>query len=375
MDVPLISVYTRHSEGCKHAGDRFHKQCKCKKWVEYFHNGKQYRVSAKTRSWAIAEEVKRTLEEQFKNGVTAPAVTAPASTGRATVKEKAALFITGKEGENVSIAVLRKYRYELPRFEAFLSKRSKFYPSDITLDDLVEYRATWNELSKITQQKMQERLRAFLKFACPKDNLFDLLQLKGIRIKAKDRPKPQPFTDAELSRLLAQVLVTFPDEPRCSRVTALIHLMVSTGLAIVDAVKLEKKDFEKGWLNIERQKTGRSVKQKLPSALLKELLTVTNGNPRFVFWNGDIKLSSLTGLFQANLRDVMKDAKVYTHGDLSHRFRDTYVKFLFDHGCTTTQVADAIGDTEAIVVKHYKEWIVDEDLLQKLPQRTFGAQA
>jgi hypothetical protein len=71
----------------------------------------------------------------------------------------------------------------------------------------------------------------------------------------------------------------------------------------------------------------------------------------------------------------MKDAKVYTHGDLSHRFRDTYVKFLFDHGCTTTQVADAIGDTEAIVVKHYKEWIVDEDLLQKLPQRTFGAQA
>jgi len=38
-------------------------------------------------------------------------------------------------------------------------------------------------------------------------------------------------------------------------------------------------------------------------------------------------------------------------------------------------VANAIGDTEAIVVKHCKEWIVDEDLLQKLPQRTFGAQA
>jgi len=371
MDVPLISVYTRHSEGCKYAGDRFHKQCKCKKWVEYFHNGKQYRVSAKTRSWAIAEEVKRTLEEQFKNGVTAPAV-APASTGRATVKEKAALFITGKEGENVSIAVLRKYRHELPRFEAFLSKRSKFYPSDITLDDLVEYRATWNELSKITQQKMQERLRAFLKFACPKDNLFDLLKLKGIRIKAADRPKPQPFTDQELNRLLAQVPKNFPDEPRCSRVTALIHLMVSTGLAIVDAVKLENKNFDNGWLNIIRQKTERPVRQKLHPTLLKELQTVTNGNPRFVFWNGEIKLSSLTGLFQANLREVMKDADVYTHGDLSHRFRDTYVKFLFDSGCSTTQVADAIGDTEAIVVKHYRS-LVPDDQLSKLPQRSFEA--
>jgi len=30
-----------------------------------------------------------------------------------------------------------------------------------------------------------------------------------------------------------------------------------------------------------------------------------------VFWNGEIKLSLLTGLFQANLRGVMKDAKVY----------------------------------------------------------------
>jgi site-specific recombinase XerD len=371
MEVPLISIIVRHSEDCKQKGDRFFKRCECKKWLEYFHNGKQVRVAAKTRSWAIAEEVKRTLEEQFKNGDSAPKIATP-SAGRVTVKEKVALFITGKEGENVSVAVLRKYRYELPRFEAFLSKRSKFYPSDLTLDDLVEFRSTWADLAKITQQKMQERLRAFLKFACTKDNLFDLLKLKGIRIKAADRPKPQPLSDEELNRLLAQVPKNFPDEPRCSRVTALIHLMVSTGLAIVDAVKLEKTNFASGWLNITRQKTGRTVRQKLTSALLKELHTVTNGNPKYVFWNGDIKLSSLTGLFQTNLREVMKDAKVYTHGDLSHRFRDTYVKFLFDNGCSTLEVADAIGDTEAIVVKHYRSLVPDAKL-EKLPQRSFEA--
>lgn len=374
MDVPLISIIVRHSEGCKYKDERTYKRCDCKKWLEYFHRGKQYRVSAKTRIWTIAEEVKQTLAEQFKAGNTAPAV-ALASAGRKSVKDKVALFITSKEGERVSIAVLRKYRYELPRFEAFLSKRSKFYPSDITLDDLVEYRTTWTTLAPITQQKMQERLRAFLKYACdPKENLLELLKLKGIIIKAKDRPKPQPFTDEELNRLLAQVPVTFPDESRRSRVTALIHLMVSTGLAIVDASSLKRANFENGWLKINRQKTERPVKQKLNPALLKELKTVTNGNPEYVFWNGDIKLSSLTGLFQTNLRDVMKDAKVYTHGDLSHRFRDTYVKFLFDNGCSITKVAEAIGDTEAIVERHYKSFMDDEDL-EKLPQRTFGAQA
>ena len=61
MDVPLISIIVRGtSEDCKQKGDRFFKRCECKKWLEYFHNGKQHRVAAKTRSWAIAEEVKRT---------------------------------------------------------------------------------------------------------------------------------------------------------------------------------------------------------------------------------------------------------------------------------------------------------------------------
>ena len=81
MEVPLISIIVRHSEDCKQKGDRFFKRCECKKWVEYFHNGKQQRVAAKTRSWAIAEEVKRTLEEQFKNGDSAPKIATASMAG------------------------------------------------------------------------------------------------------------------------------------------------------------------------------------------------------------------------------------------------------------------------------------------------------
>jgi site-specific recombinase XerD len=110
----------------------------------------------------------------------------------------------------------------------------------------------------------------------------------------------------------------------------------------------------------------------LDSTLLKELHTVTNGNPKYVFWNDETKLSSLTGLFQANLRDVMKDAKVYIKGDLSHRFRDTFAKFLFDNGCSVTQVAEAMGDTEEIVLKHYRGF-AGQERLAKLPQRSFEA--
>jgi site-specific recombinase XerD len=379
MDVPLISIIVRHSEGCKYKDERTYKRCDCKKWLEYFHKGKQHRVSAKTRSWTIAEEAKRTLEEQFKNGVTAPGVVA--SGGRKTVKDKVALFITMKQNERVSASVLRKYRHELDHLEAFLSKQSKFYPEDITADDLVTYRATWNMptekcpegLAPRTQQKRNERLRSFLRFACDAKALADLLKaVKGVRVKAKS--EPHPFTDAELTRLLAQVPVTFPDEPRRSRIIALIHLMVGTGLAIVDAGGLKKENFKNGWLNVTRQKTGTHVELRLDSALLKELQTVTNGNPEYVFWNDKTKLSSLTGIFQANLRDVMKDAKVYIKGDLSHRFRDTFAKFLFDNGCSVTQVAEAMGDTEEIVLRHYRGF-AGQERLAKLPQRMFHTQA
>ena len=96
--------------------------------------------------------------------------------------------------------------------------------------------------------------------------------------------------------------------------------MVSTGLAIRDTIQLEKENILDGWLHIDRQKTGREVQQKLDPALYQELLAVTNGNPRFVFWSGvGTPVSAVTN-WQTALRTLMMDAGVYIHRNLSHRF-------------------------------------------------------
>jgi hypothetical protein len=65
--------------------------------------------------------------------------------------------------------------------------------------------------------------------------------------------------------------------------TALIHCMVSTGLAIRDTVQLERESIAGGWLRIRRQKTNRPVEQKLDTGLYRELLSVANGNPKYLF--------------------------------------------------------------------------------------------
>ena len=123
------------------------------------------------------------------------------------------------------------------------------------------------------------------------------------------------------------------DADKARRVTAFIHCQVATGLAIRDTMQLERAGLADGWLRIKRQKTGKAVNQRLDPALLAELLSVMNGNPRFVFWNGTSMPESATTTWQSDLRQLMTDAGVYIRGNLSHRFRDTAVDFWLGAGC------------------------------------------
>jgi len=61
---------------------------------------------------------------------------------------------------------------------------------------------------------------------------------------------------------------------------------------------------------------GRKVQQKLGGQLHKELLCVTNGDPRLVFWSGAGLPTSANTNWQADLRVLMEDAGVWIKGNL-----------------------------------------------------------
>ena len=196
--------------------------------------------------------------------------------------------------------------------------------------------------------------------ACEGKVLEGLLRvLKPIKLTREDtvRLKPQPFSDEELAKLIAQIPKTFSDPVKQARITALIHCQVETGLAIRDAVQLQRDHIKNGLLNIERQKTNKPVKQPLRPGLYEELITVTNGNPKYVFWNGTSLPESATGLWQADLRELMEDAGLWIKGNLSHRFRDTAVDFWLSEGRDIVQIAAYLGDTTRIVERHYADLI------------------
>ena len=378
---PIVSVYARHRLSCSHfSKGEFYRGCSCPKWLRYSLGGKQHRKPAGARAWGVAEEKATELQGLLDFGK-AGRVSIIVKREQPTIAASVETFLSGKTSEGLSKSTLRKLKFQLGQFERFMTERSKFFPSEISPTDLIDYRAGWDTWeSGVTRQKAQQNLRGFLR-ACCKANLPDLLAaLKPVRLSKTDKSRlePQPFTEKELAHLLAQVPKTFPTFPeKAARMTALIHCMVATGLAIRDTVQLERADIQDGWLRIERQKTDRPVRQKLDDGLRDELLSTANGNPKYIFWDGVSEATSAVGLWQADLRQLMQDAGLWIKGNLSHRFRDTAVDFWLGLGWTLTDVADALGDTVAVVERHYKslESKRAEERLARLPIRTWGPNA
>jgi integrase len=384
---PVVAVYVRSHGDCRYAKQShraFVRDCKCVKWLRYSgetclcgyeHTGRQHRISAGTRSWGTAEEKRAALQHRLDTGESTSPIP---ELKRLTLAQYIETFVTAKRSEGCSPGTIRKLRNQLGGLERFLAERSKFFPADITPTDVIEFRAGWTWGSGVTRQKAQGNVRAFLRTCC-KSNLAELLSaLKTIRLSKTDlsRLEPQPFSEEDLKRLLAQVPKTFAKDPaKITRTTTLIHFMVSTGLAIRDTIQLERDNIAGGWLRIKRQKTNKPVEQKLDAGLHKELLAVATSNSRFVFWNGTSLPTSATGLWQDDLRIVMQDAGLWIKGNLSHRFRDTAVDFWLGSGCSIVEVSAMLGDTVAVVEKHYRKLLSKRmaERLAKVPTRSWGA--
>jgi integrase len=84
---------------------------------------------------------------------------------------------------------------------------------------------------------------------------------------------------------------------------------------------------------------------------------------------------SATSFWRADMRLVMKAAGLWVRGNVFHRFRDTAADYWLGEGWTLDDVAEALGDTVAVVQKHYKDLVSKrvEARLAKLPIRSWSA--
>src|SRR5262249_9438476 len=144
---------------------------------------RQHKLTADTRSWAIAEDKRAELQRRLDAGETGTPLPTDPAAKRATIAAEIETFIRAKQDEGRGAATIRKLRQQLGLFEQFMASRSKFFPSEISKTDLIEFRASWDSWkSGRTRQKAQTNVRGFIRAVC-KENQAELLSvLKTIKL-------------------------------------------------------------------------------------------------------------------------------------------------------------------------------------------------
>ena len=359
MSTPLITIFVRHSPGCKYAGDEFCKRCNCRKHLRWSLNGKQHRKQAGARSWTEAEEAKARLAAQLSGK--APAVEAPLGQ---TITQAVDVFLQDKENQEVTPKVLAKYTRELARLRSYCEGRKIFVVSGLSKELLTGYASTWPELypASSTRSRVRDRLSTFLRYCYQAEWLPRIPRLSPVKV---EQAPTMPLTAEEYARLLDTTYATFADEPgRDARVRALIQLMRYSGLAIRDALTLKRdeitQDKSAGLYLIvtSRQKTGTHVAVPIPPAVAQEILAVANGNPVYVFWSGNGDEESATKNWAKYLARLFDDAEITSGHMRSHRLRDTFACDLLEKGVPLEEVSKLLGhESIKTTERSYAKWV------------------
>lgn len=364
MGTPVITIFVRHAADCKYAGDEFSRRCNCRKHLRWTLNGTQYRRSAKSRSWAEAEKVKRAVEDQLSGNQSAPA----SPDTPKTIEEAVALFIADKKVQGLTPDLIKKYTLWLGRLQTYCEGLRVFVVKGITRELITGFCEDWPELypSTYTRAKLRERYKSFLRYCYEAQWLERVPAWPKIKI---EEPPTMPLTAEEYKQLLGAIPnVVRRRDPASwvARVRGMFQLMRWSGLAIMDALTLRRDelihDEAKGIYRVitQRTKTGTNVSVPIPPDVAQELLAVPNDNDVYFFWSGEGSKKSITGNWGKRfIVPTFEAAKIECGGHMrSHRLRDTFAVDLLEKGIPLEEVSRLLGhESIKTTERHYAKWV------------------
>ena len=371
--VPKVRVYSRHRSDCKWAGDDTRLGCDCPKQLTWFREGKLTRVAADTCDGEVAEKKARELMNGFEAAAKGEPTPVPAGALTTLLEEAVKTFLTSKAQSGVTEKHCAKLKFELKCFSDFVVAKGLVNLGDIKTEHVLAYR---NSLvgAQNTRAKKIFRLIGFFRFCVEMGWIQrNVAQVSAVKLKYDDAQTPRALTHAQFETVMAaipKVNGRTTDEQR-RKLRALITLMRWTGLAIRDAVTIERTRFQANgdgfWkLLLYRAKTGHPVFATIKADVMQQVLAGANTESRYLFVDavptGERDLDKLVqtwgGLF-SKLGDLaaLTDENGEAYRFSSHSMRHTFVFWCLNNGLPTEDVAMLIGDSVQIVAKHYSAWI------------------
>jgi integrase/recombinase XerD len=368
----MLSVYARHYPPCT-SDDLNYKRCRCPKWINGVlgSDGPFIRRSAKSRSWEKAEEFKRELEVEYEAKQNGDRESMAVTPEKVSVKDAVTRFLNSKRNENLAESTIEKLKTIFEKqFLSWATASRLNHLEDIRTADLEAFRDTWED-GPLAKKKKQERLIGFFYYGLRLGWIKSNPAVSLGRIRA-DGPPTDYFPKHEFNQIIDATYIYQPKgwvecRNQATRLRILILLMRWSGLAIRDAVTLERRRLnEKDELFLYRAKTGNPVYVPLPSELAELLRTIPPGpcpNPRYFFWSGNGSAKSVVGNWQRSFRRLFKIANLQREDGTAkrchpHMLRDTFAVEMLLAGVPLEQVSILLGHKSVkITEKHYAPWV------------------
>jgi integrase/recombinase XerD len=345
----VLTPYRRHKKSCSHREKgRAHRRCACPIWVDGIFDGVEIRQSLRVHTW---EDAERELEK-LKQRLMQPGLVAD---GPVTLKHAWDEFERDAQARNLREATLRKYKYLRADMERFAAAAGLRFIQEFGLEPLRKWRSQWPN-KNLSAVKKLELLRCVLRFCHDAGWIAENPGRKLKSPKITQRPT-LPFSREEMVRILA-ALDDYgkSDSPNRPRMKALVLLMRHSGLRIGDAVTLSRERINGDKLFLYTSKAGTPVYCPLPEFVITALEAAIEPNAHFYFWTGNGKVNTITGDWQAKLKNLFEAAKV--PAGHSHRFRDTFATDLLLAGVPLERVSILLGHSSIrITERHYSPWV------------------
>jgi integrase len=336
-------------------------------------------------------DVVREIEEQEQG-------TRPAT----KVTDAAEKFINKKKDENVSEDIIKAHkRLLLGRLVPFTT--AKGLPFIEQLDNAEfwsDFRNSWKNLNPTHNRKVEGQIpdepvapgtakrlltetREFIRFCISRKWLTEEWAAKRfLKVSTRVEPK-EPFTDEDVEAIFAATSKITDGHRRTGQQNArellvFVYVLRYSGLRISDVVTLEAAalvprpgDPGNYSLHVYMKKTKKWVFIPIPSGDLpgypdvaKALRSLPIKQGKYFFLGGKGTLKANKTSWQTRLKTLFaavdQPLSVHPH---PHRFRHTFAARLLEMGMDVRDVAELLGDSLAVVLKHYAKYTTKQQAL------------
>ncbi len=361
-----LRIYRRHSALCsffsqgRDALDNQNCPRRCSIWVHGTLNGTPLRRSLDLTDWDAAAylihlwEVTGDVGARLPVLATAPtpppvASSAPHIEPIPSLVEAVTRFRASLDKRQLTWETRRKYDALLTRrLLPWCRRQEVTVLADLSVTRLDAFTDTWTGGPRYFAKNL-ERLRAFCQFCVDRDWL-PKNPAKAIKPPRIPRRPTLPFTPPEMTRILAACDRYCGNKPR---VRAFVLVLRYSGLRISDAVTLTPEHLVGDRLRLYTAKTGEPVVVPLPARVVEALQQVAR--PGLPYFSTGHETRAAVGNWARTLATLFALADV-AQGH-SSRFRHTFSTSLLERGVSVETVAMLLGNTPALVIRHYAPWI------------------